>query len=131
LIFKALESDEFQKFPNFNTVREILFLKHLEIRHFPNEIPSFEDQDANTNLNVEFAEEVECHHSVQIDHHQGHHDGQNELLEIVGDRLENGLEHGEGEHNVDEQKGVEEGGQEDAEDGAEQIGDAVEELPIC
>lgn len=58
------------------------------------------------------------------------HDGEDELLQIVGDRLEDGLEHGEGQHHVDEQKGVEEGGEEDAGGGAEQVADAVEELTV-
>lgn len=48
----------------------------------------------------------------------------------MGDGLENGFEHREGEDHVDEMEGVEEGREEDAASRAEQVADAIEELTV-
>lgn len=81
-------------------------------------------------LHVELAEKVECDHRVQIDHHERHHNGEDQLLEVMRHRLKNGLQHGKREHDVDEQEGVEKGREEDAAHRADQIEDAVEKLTV-
>lgn len=81
-------------------------------------------------LHVELSEEVERHHGVQIDDDQGHHDGQDKLLEIVSDRLEDRFEHGEGKDDVDQQKGIEKGRNEHSGHRAGQVDHPVEELVV-